>query len=310
MDVTLIAILCAAILSGYFAALALPRILLISLRKKLIDPIDQRKVHKTTASRLGGVSFFPALFMSTTIVLVLVNIFKDGTFVYSNDVLMSYATMFMLFMIGIYDDVVGVKYRSKFVVQIITALLMTASGVYLQSFYSVDSSYELPLWFAIPLTVLLITFITNSINLIDGINGLASMLSIIAFAAYGVILMIAGDYIYAMICFATMGAIIPFWRNNVFGVRKRIDSRIFMGDCGALVIGFSLSIMAIRIWNLDNTSSNVITSNLCHVLAYTMLLTPCFDVISVMAHRFANKQSIFLPDKNHIHHRLMAWDYA
>lgn len=305
MTMPIIAILTSVLLSGTIVASVLPRILLLSLRKKLIDPIDSRKIHKSSASRLGGVSFFPAIFISLSVCIALWQIYHHTEMKVPTVILVEGAATLMLYLLGLYDDIIGVRYRAKFKIQVVTALMLIVSGTYLESFYFFDQTLTIPLWLTIPLTTLLIVFITNAINLIDGINGLASMLSIIAFVVYGTVLFITNDYLYAALSLTAAGALAPFWYHNVFGIRKRTTARIFMGDCGALVIGFTLSIMAIKVWNISSNSYGI-SPSLCHIIAYTVLFVPCVDVIRVVLHRMKNKKPLFLPDNNHIHHKFMA----
>ena len=305
----IIAILTSVLLSGTIVAYVLPKILLLSLKKKLIDPIDARKIHRAAASRLGGISFFPAMFISLSVCLTLWQIYHHTEMKVPAVILVEVAAALMLYLLGLYDDIIGVRYRAKFKIQVVTALMLIVSGTYLESFYLVDQILTIPLWLTIPLTTLLIVFITNAINLIDGINGLASMLSIIAFVVYGTVLFITNDYLYAAVSLTAAGALAPFWYHNVFGIRKRTTARIFMGDCGALVIGCILSIMAIKVWNISS-SNHGISPSLCHIIAYTVLFVPCIDVVRVVLHRMKNKKPLFLPDNSHIHHKFMALGFS
>lgn len=310
MDINLLTIVVTVLVSSTIVAVSLPRIMLLSLRKRLIDPIDPRKVHNTTASRLGGVAFYPAIFISVAMCVSIANLYCGAQIDLSQMVILEFASVMMLYLTGYYDDLIGVGYKAKFLVQILTALLAVLSGVYFEYFYAIDFIWEIPLLISIPLTMFLIVFITNSINLIDGINGLASMLSMMALTAYGVLFYFVGDMINAIVCFATAAALAPFWYHNVFGVRRGITSRIFMGDGGALVIGFILSVMAIKLWNHDTASNTPFNPNLFHIIAYTMLFIPCMDVVRIIIHRYRTKQPLFLPDKNHIHHKFMALGYS
>ncbi len=79
-----------------------------------------------------------------------------------------------------------------------------------------------------------------------------------------------------------------------------------MGDGGALVIGFLLSVMAIKLWNVDSAISGNTNDRIFHIMAYSMLFVPCLDVIRVVLRRARHKKPLFLPDKTHIHHKFMA----
>ncbi len=306
MKIYLVTVVISIIISGGIVAVFLPKLLFFSLKKRLIDPIDSRKIHNSLASRLGGVSFYPAILVSIVFSNILVAYLQGKELVFEAHILVDMVAILLLYFLGIYDDLIGVKYRVKFFIQILASLLVIASGTYIQSLYVFDTIYEFPMYLSVALTMLVIVFITNAINLIDGINGLASMLAILAFSVLGMIFFLIKDYYYFIVSFATVGALLPFWFHNVFGLRKNIKARIFMGDCGSLVIGFMLSLMVIKAWNISADTHNYLSNDICHILAYTVLFVPCIDVVRVVLHRYKNRKSLFLPDKNHIHHKFMA----
>ncbi|MFI3285531.1 MAG: MraY family glycosyltransferase [Rikenellaceae bacterium] len=301
-------------ISSIMVAFMLPRILILSLRKKLIDPIDPRKVHSVPASRLGGVTFLPAILFSVWLTIALSNIltpFIGPTINISIKLILESLAILALSLIGIYDDIIGVAYRPKFFVQIFAALLVVTSGVYFKTLHGFCGIDEIPYYIGIPITIFFYVFVTNAINLIDGIDGLASMLSIMALAVYSVLLYIIGYKADSLIAVATLGALIPFWYSNVFGIRKGVGSKIFMGDTGALVIGAILGFLAVTVWNITyNTASKEPIDQVYYILAFTMLLVPCFDVMRIIVHRFLDHKPLFLPDKNHIHHKFMALGYS
>ena len=107
----------------------------------------------------------------------------------------------------------------------------------------------------IPLTILLVVFITNAINLIDGIDGLASGLSMVALVIFGVIFVHYQYWVYALLAFACVGVIIPFFSYNVFGNADR-GRKIFMGDTGSLTLGYILSFFVIKYCMYDPYSSH------------------------------------------------------
>lgn len=153
----------------------IPQILLIAFRKNLFDTPDPRKIHKTEIPRLGGIAFFPS------ILLVFFLLYGFGIMI-GNDVLVSYllrniqpicffsAGVILLYLTGMADDLVGVKYRAKFIVQILSAVFVIIGGLEMDSLHGFLGIYGIHQAIAIPLTVLLIVFITNAINLIDGID--------------------------------------------------------------------------------------------------------------------------------------------
>lgn len=284
----------------------IPQILLIAFRKNLFDNPDERKIHTTPIPRLGGIAFFPAILFTIAIAFGLFRQYYPEIMEHISDrsitnLCFLTCAVVTLYLIGIADDLIGLKYRAKFVAQLISALLVIAGGLELNNLHGFLLIHKMSLFVSILLTILLTVFITNAINLIDGIDGLASGLSAIACGFYGVIFFNAGLHVYGMIAFCTLGALIPFFYYNVFGNAEK-HGKIFMGDTGALTIGLLLSIMSIRICNLPHAVLNMNPA----VVAFAPLLIPCCDVVRVYIHRLKAHRNPFLPDKTHIHHKLLA----
>ena len=234
-------IIIAFVISVCVARLIIPRILLISFRKKLFDIPDERKVHKRAIPRLGGVSFFPTILLSCSVVLALRALTGYGiSILFATYILPEFLVlicgMVLLYLTGIADDLVGVRYRQKFMIQLICACLFPISGLWINDFYGLFGIYQLSAWFGIPFTILTVIFITNAINLIDGIDGLASGLSSAALLVLGFLFIDKGLWIYSMLAFSTFGVLVPFFYYNVFGSAEHAR-KIFMGDTGSLALG-------------------------------------------------------------------------
>ncbi|MFI3316333.1 MAG: MraY family glycosyltransferase [Rikenellaceae bacterium] len=307
-------ILLSFVISFVLVAFMLPYVLILSLRKRLIDPIDPRKVHSVPASRLGGLTFFPSFLFSMWFCISLTHL-TQSIFGVEIDIdvslIMETLALLSLYIIGVYDDVLGVPYRNKFAGQIFAGGLIIAAGVYFKTLHGFFGIDEIPAYIGIPVTLFIYVFVTNAINLIDGIDGLASLLSIMALLVYGIQLFHNGELEDSIFAVATLGALVPFWYHNVFGIKKGAGSKIFMGDTGALVIGSVLGLMAVKIWNISfYADTNAPIASSYYVLAYTMLLVPCFDVVRIVFHRYRAKKPLFLPDKNHIHHKFMALGFS
>lgn len=189
ISMNIVFIIIAFAISVCIARLIIPRILLISFRKKLFDIPDERKVHKRAIPRLGGVSFFPTILLSCCSVLTLRSLMGYGISALSAayilpEFLVLVCGMVLLYLTGIADDLVGVRYRQKFTIQLICACLFPLAGLWINDFYGLFGIEMLPDWFGIPFTIFTIVFITNAINLIDGIDGLASGLSSVALLVF------------------------------------------------------------------------------------------------------------------------------
>jgi len=290
-----------------FAGVLIPQILLIAYRRNLFDEVDERKIHKGLIPRLGGIAFEPVILLTMALVLggnIMLENYAFPSAFYNNGLLMiaTFCSLMLLYLIGIADDLIGIKYRAKFVVQIVCASLLITAGCWFTSFAGIFGVQSVSPWFGIPFTAVVIVFIINAINLIDGIDGMASGLSSIACGIYGVSFLLIGEYAYAIISFATLGVLFPFFYYNVFGDVKK-HSKIFMGDTGSLTIGLLLSILGIKLFTHDFDPALEFQPA---VLAFSPLIIPSFDVVRVYMVRIRNHCSPFLPDKNHIHHKFLA----
>lgn len=285
----------------------IPKILLIAFRKNLFDEPDERKIHKGAIPRLGGIAFVPALIFSVCFaigVFYLPYITVEGLHYgpqCGRTISFGLCGLLLLYLVGIADDLVGVRYSAKFVIQIISALLLIAGGLWIDNLNGFCGVYEWPDILGCLLTVLVTVFFVNAINLIDGIDGLASGLSAVALVCYGFIFSYVGNLMNAMIAFALLGALLQFFYYNVFGNAKK-GKKIFMGDTGALCVGFVLTYLSVslsRMPSIAGTPMNPI------VVAFSPMILPCFDVLRVFFGRIRAGKSPFLPDRTHIHHKLL-----
>ena len=300
------------LLFGFLFAVSLgmviiPRILVISHKKRLYDVPDARKVHTMPVPRLGGLSFFPVILMSMFLVIGFRLYFWDmDTSSLSFNMLYEYLFLFvgmtLLYLVGVCDDLVGVGYRYKFAVQIAAAFLLVLSGNWFDSLGGLFGIYSVPAWMGMPFTVFIVVYITNAINLIDGIDGLALGLCCIALSVLSVIFFLRGQYVYALLAICTLGILMPFWCYNVFGNANR-GHKLFMGDAGSLTLGYVISFLIIHMSVTNEVSPTL--SNPYMVIAFSTVLVPLLDVIRVVLHRLREHKNPFLPDKNHFHHKLL-----
>ena len=298
----------AFLVSVFLGRIIIPNILIISLRKRLFDQPDGRKVHNRPIPRLGGVTFFPVIvftFAVVTALRVMVNNISYEVFTptMACEFLFLIAGLTLLYIIGIADDLVGVRYRKKFLVQIISASLFPVAGLYINNFYDLFGITFIPAYIGYPLTVLLVVFITNAINLIDGIDGLASGLSMVALVIFGVIFMHYSLWNFAILAFICVGVIVPFFAYNVFGNADK-GRKIFMGDTGSLTLGYIISFFVIK-YCMYVPGEDMQAYGSPVVVAFSVLLVPCLDVVRVVLKRARMGHPLFMPDKNHIHHKFL-----
>lgn len=300
-----IAVFCVAL---FLTGIIIPQILLIAFRRKLFDEVDERKIHKGVVPRLGGIAFLPAIIFSICLVLA-VNM-SFGIIEISNvfggvgmAILYLLCAQMLIFLVGIADDLIGVRYKAKFIAQIICAVFICAAGAYIHDLGGILWLHEVPTWLGWIVSGFIVVYLVNAINLIDGIDGLASGLSGIALIFYGIVLTISHQWVLALLAWAQLGTLVPFFYYNVFGNQKK-QKKIFMGDTGALTVGMLISFIALSITNINSSEITIHYNKI--ILAFSPIIIPGFDVVRVYFHRIRHHRNPFLPDKCHIHHKLLA----
>ena len=295
------------LISVIVTGVLIPQILLIAFRKQLFDVPDERKIHQGVVPRLGGIAFVPAIFLSIAFIAGINALFYDSSVFdelarVPQQLCFGLCTLMIMYLVGMADDLIGVRYRAKFFAQIISGILIAMSGLMVDDMHGFLLMTQLPLPLAWAITVLAFVLVVNAVNLIDGIDGLASGLCGIALLFYGIVFFAVGEMVFSLIAFAAFGTLVPFFYYNVFGEAK-VGKKIFMGDTGALTTGSILAILMVKMCMIPRI--NIVDMNPI-VLAYSPLIVPCFDVVRVYIHRVRAGRNPFLPDKCHIHHKLLA----
>ncbi len=286
----------------------IPQILVIAFRKKLFDVQDARKIHEGIVPRLGGIAFVPAIICSITFIIGL-DVFlwpiTIGELLANNfvPIMFLFCALLLLFLVGMADDLIGVRYSAKFLFQIIAAALIIGSGVCITNLHGLIWMNSIPEFIGWLITGFIVVYCVNAINLIDGIDGLAAGLAAIAFTYYGIILMFAHQYMYSMLAWAGLGSLLPFLYYNIFGDPDKCR-KIFMGDTGSLTIGLLLVFEALVVCNINPAEEHLNCANPL-VIGFAPLIVPVFDVARVFYHRIKRRRNPFIADRSHIHHKLL-----
>ena len=271
------------------AIFAVPSIIYVAHLKNILDAPNLRTVHESLTPRLGGVAVF-AGFMSA------LTIFGD----LSNGVQQLLAGCIVLFFIGLKDDLVTISAMKKFIVQLLaTGIVMFMADIRITGFQGIFGVEVLPIGISYAFTFLVIVGITNAINLIDGLDGLAGTIVTIIAATLGLYFYKYGGERfgnYALVALCLVGGMLGFLRYNFH------KATIFMGDTGSLVCGFIVSILTIQFIEMRAVES-------APSVALGVLFVPLFDTLRVSFIRVMKGLSPFAPDKNHIHHRILAMGF-
>jgi UDP-N-acetylmuramyl pentapeptide phosphotransferase/UDP-N-acetylglucosamine-1-phosphate transferase len=270
------------------AMLTMPPLIKLIHRFKFFDVPDIRKEHIAPVPTMGGIASCAGMAIACLL-----------WFRFTNDIFIIsfFFSAAVLFAVGIMDDLKNMPARYKLVIQAAIATLIAFSGVRITSFNGLFGLHELPVSAQYSFTILAITGITNAFNLIDGIDGLAGGLGFMSLVILGLFLTICGDSNNAVIAFALSGGLLGFLYYNFN------PARIFMGDTGSLVLGFVVSVLCIRLIQLNPDSNYVVISH-APIFALSIVAIPVFDTLRVFSIRIWQGKSPFSPDKNHIHHLL------
>ncbi|MBC7921803.1 MAG: undecaprenyl/decaprenyl-phosphate alpha-N-acetylglucosaminyl 1-phosphate transferase [Ferruginibacter sp.] len=267
------------------AVFAIPSIVRIAHDRHLYDVPNGRTIHQSPTPRLGGAAIFVGFLSALTV-------FGD----LRNGVQQLLAGCVVLFSIGLKDDIITVSAFKKFFVQILaTGIVVFQADIRITSFQGFMGIYALETGFSYAFTLLVVVGLTNAVNLIDGIDGLAGSVTLLISATFGTFFYLYGGETYgayANVAFCLVGALLGFLRYNLH------RATIFMGDAGSLLVGFTLSVMAIQFVEMRPIHS-------APTIAVGTLILPILDTLRVLIIRILKGISPFSPDKNHIHHTVM-----
>jgi UDP-N-acetylmuramyl pentapeptide phosphotransferase/UDP-N-acetylglucosamine-1-phosphate transferase len=277
----------------------LPSVIATSHSKKLFDMPHGRKRHKNPTPSLGGISIFFGFFLATTVVQ---SIWPTATSLSGSSLYQSVlAATFLIFVMGIKDDLCGLGHRTKFIGQIVAALFFIFNdNLLISNLNGLFGLHSLPLALAVICTLLAVLLIVNAYNLIDGIDGLSASLSVLSLGVFALAFTVIGETTYAIFAAALLGATISFLIYNWH------PAKLFMGDSGSLLLGLCHAIFALKMYNLSgNVQASAVLGLNPMILAVTVMFVPIFDTIRVFAIRLSAGQPPFVGDRNHIHHILI-----
>jgi UDP-GlcNAc:undecaprenyl-phosphate GlcNAc-1-phosphate transferase len=260
----------------------LPLFVRLANKWLLVDQPGGRKVHAAPVPRVGGLAMACGVLVAAVATLNLQP---------SDRWLLLAAAVMLAF--GVLDDRFDIDYRLKLIGQIFAvSIVVFAGGVQIHSF-TLEDSIPLPEWIAIPLTVFFLVGITNAINLADGLDGLAGGTIFLCLCAVALLSSIGESGHATALALTFAGAVLGFLRFNTY------PASVFMGDAGSQMLGFVIGVLCIRA--TQNPSSEISAT-----IPILLLALPILDTLSVMVQRIGEGRSPFSPDRNHIHHKLLA----
>lgn len=266
-----------------------PVVRALALRWNFVDHPGARKVHKNPIPRVGGVAVSVAYFGSCLIAGLVVMHFRLELPVAFSTIKSIVPATLLIFLIGLADDILNLKPWQKFAVQIAASLLVISAGLHMGDSYLFVGSPIL----ARVATIVWLLACTNAVNLIDGLDGLAAGIALLATTTTLIASLMSGNFELTIATAPLAGALIGFL---VFNFNP---ASIFLGDSGSLVLGFLLGCFSL-LWS---AKSDTLFGMAAPLMA---LSVPLIDTSLAITRRFLRGQPIFLPDRSHVHHRLLA----
>lgn len=256
----------------------------------LMDHPHERKLQNSAVPRTGGIGLLLGLVAG----LVVLGVFSRALGVpLGRDIFAICAGGVLIHAIGVMDDLWDLPARLKLLAQSAAVALVVSQGVFVESIV-LPGGGEFHLGFAgIPLTAFFLLGIVNCINLVDGLDGLASGIGAVAAFALGITGVFSGNAVLTALSITLLGAILGFLPFNL-----RRKEKIFLGDSGSMLIGWTLGVIAIIGSRFAGESTPLFV-----VVAATIV--PVFDTATTILRRARNNLAIFRPDSMHIHHRLI-----
>ncbi|MBR1842666.1 MAG: undecaprenyl/decaprenyl-phosphate alpha-N-acetylglucosaminyl 1-phosphate transferase [Oscillospiraceae bacterium] len=276
----------ALIAAGIVSFITTPIVRLFAQKVGAVDvPKDSRRVHNHPIPRMGGLAIFIGFVLSVVL-------FADV----DNQMRGILLGAVIIVVVGVVDDITPLPALLKLVIQIAAALVAVAFGVRIEflanPIWWSETMYLDLSFLSIPITVLWIVGLTNAVNLIDGLDGLACGVSAIASIAMMTIALAMGQWNTAVILAALVGACFGFMPFNLN------PARIFMGDTGALMLGYVMACISI-------TGLLKFYAIISFAVPLLALGLPIFDTAFAIIRRLAHGQNPMSPDRGHFHHRLI-----
>jgi UDP-N-acetylmuramyl pentapeptide phosphotransferase/UDP-N-acetylglucosamine-1-phosphate transferase len=284
-------IIIGCVLSFIVSFYAIPVIITVANKKKLYDIPDERKIHTTPISSLGGLGIFIGFMLG---ILIAINDLKaiEGFQYYI-------ASFLVIFFFGVKDDILVLSPFKKLVGQIIVAvILMVKAGLLIKDMHGFLGISIINDTMAYCLTMFTILVVMNAYNLIDGVDGLAGTIGIITSSIFAIFFFLNNDIFFAMLGFCFSASLLAFLIYNYS------PAKIFMGDTGAMLSGAINAILVIRFISTAE-DSKILPLLSAPAMGFGILLIPLLDTLRVFAIRILHGRSPFSPDRNHLHHLLL-----
>lgn len=260
----------------------------------LLDFQDHRKHHVGEIPLVGGIAMYLGVILGAVLLLPSTPVFLTWLLTSAGIVLL-----------GVWDDAKDIPVRLRLITQaLLTLILSIGTGFYLESLGNIFSFGSVHLgYFGYVFTVFAVLGAINAFNMMDGIDGLAGVMALVSYTALGILFYINGNAYGLIVSLLLIAVTLPYLANNL--LLPPFKHKIFMGDAGAMFIGFSI------VWLLIYGSQfSVRDISFRPVTALWLIAIPLMDMASIILRRLANGQSPFKPGRDHLHHIILGAGFS
>ena len=259
----------------------------------LAVPASGRHLHENPLPRLGGIAVFLAFLFSLAVALGVGHYFPHLLAVPpAKNLLTILVPATLVFLLGIYDDLLSLGPYTKFAVQAVAGCMLFAGGLRILDLPVLFGTHHFGSALGLTITILWVIGITNAFNLIDGLDGLAAGSALFSTLVVFVVAVFSGSALVSLLTIALAGAILGFLRFNFN------PATIFLGDCGSLFIGFMLSALALE----GAQKAPTVIAVAIPVVSFGL---PILETALSILRRLIGGRPVFTADREHIHHKLL-----
>ncbi|MBQ4606484.1 MAG: undecaprenyl/decaprenyl-phosphate alpha-N-acetylglucosaminyl 1-phosphate transferase [Clostridia bacterium] len=282
MDTVQFVYMVVGLLCAFLLAYTLtPPVRVLAFKIGAIDvPLDDRRMHTKPIPRVGGLAIFLGFTLTTLLFCT-----------YNTTLATVWIGGAVIVLLGMLDDIYRLPAWSKLIVQLLVAVFAVWNGITIDHINLGGQYVMLGIW-KYPVTILWIVGLTNAINFIDGLDGLACGISAISSISLTLVLLLSGDMVNAFITGVLAASCMGFLPYNAN------PARIFMGDTGALFLGYAMAVMSVQgVFKLHAV--------LAFLVPLAIFALPLGDTVFAVLRRICAGKSPFAADRGHLHHRLV-----
>ncbi len=277
------------------AFLATPQVRKLALKVGVLDAIGERRMHAEPKPRIGGIAVY--LGLASALFVTIGFALHTSLFHSANDTQDFFGLLFggtLIMLVGVWDDIMGMRPRNKFVAQVVVAIISMIYGFHIHDIKvpGGENYLNLPAWIDYPLTLVWYLGMMNAINFLDGLDGLLSGVAAISGVFLFAIASMHGHVGAALVLCALVGGALGFLPYNFN------PAKIFLGDTGSLFIGYVFATVSLLI-----TAKVAVTVSL--IVPLVALALPVADTAAAIVRRIRAGRAITEADRGHFHHLLV-----